>query len=1207
MRVHPSEEPIPTLNVMLVENGELGNMHLGDLDVESYNVSTEEYDVAITLSDFHAELSGVFRTHNGTDESMEGNATLVVSDVSLKTTLRFIRGEHGIPNKLKFEDCNVPDLSITIKDCKSTTDPLTWWYHCEKDDAEIAVLERLAKPVICSFIVKIGLELLIDPVLKNFSETLLAGYVALPIVAPPVSAGEDDTAHLDGTANMNTPGVISALKTFKGVFNVPGTGRFPYTSRYFAGDVVKEQPLVVNQLVDVLMPDHALTHLNLSLPEIVIKEGAFSGVKLGITVKDVSLVDMDSITLFDVANVLANHTIGLTIGVSSLSLGVTLEVNMVFPDNVLIGGGEFTLETAMELDLKDMVFGLNVVAGLNATELQEVQMGSLLSLATLPACLLQTIKATNLTFIHSTLGDMKMGLTSKVIKPVLHPAASGGMNSFFANTISALGGLYGDSMLPIVPYLADRMMRPVLNAQIQAMLADKKPCVFPDRTSKKKTKEGSKTLRSAEGEEEEEETVLRIAGDVDLSQSVLIKILDTLFDTVLGDFESDMSVNDFIAASLSQSDNWNGTALNLGTLVNVSGKFIQGGTPADVYMGMLKLVVSEVSVSGLPSFGNLSVLLPGAGPFNLNNFLRLAASQDAFGNAQDDPLRLSARIYIRWEEFGPLIENDVRISVNIADWGATLDAILKIVDERFVELELQQATQASCLYSAMDHDGLKIDLSEMLVKDLTLEVECISCTGQTLIDWSKKLETSGPAWTNTINGFFNMTFNKLSGALASSKLRTFQEEAVCGTPMPSIAPDHTTIMDSGKYVQLAMILTAVLACVMMPVFTVYKVRQALNGDPEAKVTTECQRDGEEDPDSIEDDTSSIDDAGSVWDTLRMGETVFAHPVVPAKLRYGVPVMLIILMGLMLSSHLYYENITIDAVFVIGGQTKQMPVYKYTTLKLIKDGWNAHVPDISVGIGFLSFTWAWIKIVALFWLFFVPPTVLSHSTRSHLLAYLDYAAKFSLLDTLLNLLLVPYGNILVGPSGTLPGWGDEVLMTGLKVERWYGYYVFALVQGLNLLIGQIVLFHNRNVVASVKKEMRDALTQGYRGSWRSQSSARSMATTTWFAEGAKDTTREVLSTHLHSRRKWLGCCVAHKSGDTTRPSPLAWYIRCLVFLSMLACMTLHIVGVLVNSMGVEDTGVLGLLADVTPGVVCLLYGFLFDIICTMCLFLCICRF
>eukprot|EP01061_Rhynchopus_euleeides_P043927 TRINITY_DN7678_c0_g1_i1.p1 TRINITY_DN7678_c0_g1~~TRINITY_DN7678_c0_g1_i1.p1 ORF type:complete len:1440 (+),score=558.18 TRINITY_DN7678_c0_g1_i1:228-4547(+) len=1164
-------------NFSLVRNGMLRDVAVQDLQVTGTRLSDTEYQVHLLVDRMSGKLDGEFSAYiplmwNITHISGDGNMTLEFHDFTFEVTINlFSDNSTSPPTRAKKHSCSLKTLGLHLSNCHGISG--NWWLMCQTASLGADLVDYIVRPFLCLFL---DVGPLVDKKLTGIARKLLNLDAHPTPVAPPVNDGEVYTKGLESTTNFNTTSTVKAFATVQNVFNVPGSGKWGGKSSVRAERNGDPQPLVINQLVDKLLPkDHVFHPMDYTLPTLPFVEGG----TLDITIYGVTLIGLDTITNFDVATVLSNHTLGMNVAMSQTTLGVTMQAAVAFPDTIVQGGGHFTSNVSLNLSLDEVSAGLNLVLGMNASELMDVQVGSLLSLSTLPACLMSTVKAVNITHMHLSIEALTTSLYSAVVKPSI--PTTGGINTLLNNLAGVVDDLYVPYVLKGLPFLMETQVRPILNLLIGMEISEKKPCEFP--SSSKAVPRGAAQSVSLENK------LVSVSGDpvvgaegkgdadVIFADSAFIHIVDALLDGVLGDFHSDMSINDFIMASLKQSDNFNGTALNLGTVLSINGQLVQKGTPVDVYMGIVNLTVSEVSVSGLTSFQNLSVLLPvPSDEYELDNHIALGGGSGANG-ASPDPLTISARFYLQWSDNGPLIENDVRVTLSLSDWETTLDAVLRIFNDKFSELQVREVSEASCLYSAMDTQGLRMNFSEMRFGDVQMRADCISCTGDSLNHWTKKLPTADAPLTDAVNSLLDFFVGNLTNPVASEKFDYNQENAVCGEPLPSPAPEESHLDNGGKWVQFSLVgFTLVFICVFLPLYTLVKVYRALHSDPHAKpLMGECQ------DDDIEDDTSTVADGVSAWDILRMDEAIFAHPVVPVWFRYGVPVVLVLLMGAMLSSHLYYENIAMNARLWVGGQQKEVAVYRYTTIKVMKDGWNAHVADIAVGLGFLSFTWAWIKIALLFWAFFVPPTVMSHGARTSLIGFLDYTAKYSLIDTYMNLLLVPFANIKVSPDQNLPYWDKDLIGAGLVVERYYGYYMFAGVQFFNLLVGQMVMFHNRNVVASVRKDMRDAIQAGFRGSVRSASSARSVATTTWFAEGAEDDRREALKTHLHLRRTWFSCCVKTHPEDLKAPAPIAVHVRLLVFLSLVGCIALVIAGSVTDSMGVKDKGMLSELIDGTP--------------------------
>eukprot|EP01061_Rhynchopus_euleeides_P043928 TRINITY_DN7678_c0_g2_i2.p1 TRINITY_DN7678_c0_g2~~TRINITY_DN7678_c0_g2_i2.p1 ORF type:complete len:1422 (+),score=589.27 TRINITY_DN7678_c0_g2_i2:207-4472(+) len=1133
--------------------GILRNVHIDNMSVSGVRVSGSKYHATISVTDMEADLDGQFYGRFpyviGYTKGVEGNGTMYIKGLSLDVELTFTLGDAGVPTGIT---ATCPELKpeISFGNCTSHTNPIKWAGLC----LEIQILTGLADGIghtICRLVSDFAA--LLDPKLQKYALVLNDWDSAPAPVAPSPAEGEAFTPGLEDTMNFNTPGFKTAVGTLKGVLDVPGSGRYQYRAGSLAKSQVGPNPLVINELMDRVIGPQASLKMDLKLPQIELP-GPLAGAVLDVAVKGVSLAGLDTFTDFDVADVLANHTLGIAIGLKELALSLSLEVNATLPDRIVVGGAAMTMDMTANVQLSGMGLGLNLVLGLKNSELADVEIGSLLNLTNLPACLTKPLMGINLTYLDLSMEGLSLSLDSTLVKP--NYGASGGINALLNGLVGVVLDLYGESVLKALPYLSEEELRPLVDEVLQGLLVDKKPCEPP--------------LKMPNGVSK----VTDSSGDIEFPKSPVIAAINYFMFEVLDDFDSDFSINSFVLAALKQSHNFDGTSgLNLGTIVNAGGVVNQAGTPQDLYLGMINASITEMSITGINTFTNVTLVNPASegSPYTLRNVLAFA------GEDGSNSLEISFRLFLRWEGIGDLISNDIRMALRINDLRLGLDMDMKLNQERFDSLHLSDITTTSCLFAAMDGpDAMTIPVSSLSFGSVDLSVDCISCTGGAVKGWAKKLPTAGPTITKTLNGLFGALLGTLTKPKASAQLDHLQQEAVCGEPLPTPEPYVTEDLDQGKWVLLAMVVFTVAVILSLFIFAAYRIHRALGEETHDFMNYKTQRDID---DAAEDDASTYV-GDSKWDTLRMGEAVFAHPVVPNYVRYGVPCLLVVLMGVMLSAHLYYNAVGIDYTLYLGGQGKLIDDYEYTTVKFTADAWDAGMQFLGFGIGFLSFSWAWIKIWALLWLFFVPPTVISHGTRTQAIAALDFLAKWSLLTTYLNLLLVPFVNIKLHPPADSPAWYDDLLSLRIQIDHYYGYYAFAVVQMLNLFCGQVIMFNNRNVVASVKKEFRDEARSTMRASVRSASSDRSYATVMWFDQGAEDNTREAMRTHLHGKHSCFSWCV-HPDRKEDKRAPISLKLRFVVIFTLCCCLGLVVAGSLIECMGVRNFGLINAMIDVTP--------------------------
>ena len=1152
----------------LIDDGKLGNISVGDIAVNGTRISDTEYEIALYIDKVDADLTALFEAKVGL--LTQGWATMLLSDFTLNVTFGLTSPNKTVaPTAIHDRSCDLQKLGVEFHHCKGNPghNALYWDTICVlgKDFAEV-IIKGAIEPLAC-FVAKETIGLLLDGKLENISKAL-HNLDLLPYpVSPDPQFGEDDTEGLEDTADFNNSGLITGLEVFRNVFNVPGSGKYTYKEEnvgFFGADLNKAvaQPLVINQLVDILLPKDKIYHpLNISLAPMTISKGLFEGVELGLTVAGLTLIGFDTITVFDVAEVLANHTLGLKVATGDTTIGVSLKLSIDIPDRLMIGGLRTVSDVDFSVTVDDFEFALNLVLGINGSTLLNADVGTLMNLSTLPACIGGTLKGINVTYLNIGLTKMTPNLEMRLVEPFA--GNSGGFSELLNNvTISALD-MYNGYIMEAFPAISDSVIKGLVNSVLQSIVsAPPKPCPPYVGTRSEAT--------------------------VDFYDSFLISAIDGGNNAIFNNFHSDMSINNFLFAYFNSSGEFNGTAFVLNKVIETSGKnIVQKGTPEDLKIGDIAVKISEITIAGINSFSDLELLVPNAtDSTELANTIKFASFDDVNaylrqgGNPQS--LSISLRMHFQWDGLGSTIDNDVTMRLDLNEIDLELDIDATINKERLFETTLTDTlSQPTCLYSDMDA-AMRVPVSSATIGKVGFSVHCHSCSGEALKAWAEKLDNNADAASERLTQDFNNGLAEFfafpQSANATKQFDDIQKEAVCGEALPPYKKFNTTTLDSGETMRKILLVFTFTVIGLIFVFTAYRLRRAL-----AEETHEFmhQEDGAEHACEIADDDCSTFGGETKWDTLRMGESIFAHPVVPAYIRYGVPLTLVVLMGLMVSADLYYNAVGIDYTLWMGGQTKLIVDYEYTTLKFMKDAWDANMFFLGAGIGFLSFSWAWIRIVTLLWLFFLPPTVIAHRKRTYMIGILDFLAKWSLLITYINLLLVPFVNVDVHPGNDSPVWYTNLLRLRVQIDHYYGYYCFAFVQWLGLLVGQVIMFSNRNVVASVKKEIREEASHA---GGASASSDRSYATVMWFDEGAEDPTREAMRTHLHTKHTCFRWCVMEKKKSEKR-APIAWRARFLLIVSLLSCVGLLIAGAVTTSMGTENEGLINVFIEGSPDEVC----------------------
>uniref|UniRef100_A0A6B2KY53 Uncharacterized protein n=1 Tax=Arcella intermedia TaxID=1963864 RepID=A0A6B2KY53_9EUKA len=176
-------------------------------------------------------------------------------------------------------------------------------------------------------------------------------------------------------------------------------------------------------------------------------------------------------------------------------------------------------------------------------------------------------------------------------------------------------------------------------------------------------------------------------------------------------------------------------------------------------------------------------------------------------------------------------------------------------------------------------------------------------------------------------------------------------------------------------------------------------------------------------------------------------------VIPNLLRFGIPLLIILNIGLFISANLSV-GASVYILLSVGEKKIRIPaLFSFSLANSVRDMWRAKVYPLSILIGVFSGGWPYAKLLLMLFSWFLPTTVLGLKNRERILMFLDAFGKWSLVDAfVLTLMMVAFRFHMAPPN----------ISTAMDVfvDPQWGVYCFIIATMLSLLISHILLFYHR---------------------------------------------------------------------------------------------------------------------------------------------------
>ena len=973
----------------------------------------------------------------------------------------------------------------------------------------------------------------ISSILTNIATVMESFNRTVP--KPPSSEGWEP--QYDGYLNLNSSVTKNIGMILNKVYGVNGTG-------------LNSDRLVINQVIDKMIS-------KLQLPQLVFDK-LISTDYLPIDGINIRVKGLDTISVFNPLVIAGNHTVHTELEIHNVTLEVSLPLTLLNKTTP-----PHKIEVTAELRGVDLSVDLLLALGINATLANSLEIGSFFeSWGNLIQCAGYPVGNVEVKYLNAAIKKISnISVSSEVLSPKNIPT-TGGVNSLVADIFSLVSAMYGSELAVVFPYALYAFGPLEINKILKETIVKTNSCPSP------KTHDGI----------------------VNFTNSDLISIIDFVAHDVLGDIPSDMSFNKVIHVLLTDA---NTIVLGNGSVI-VNAPIVS--TPQNMDIGYFQLTTKNGFIKGLESFSDVKILQSSSD----NNYK--LSTELVMSN-----LNISSDISLLWDEMGPHVADIFHLALDMENVTLKLDFVVHFEKKTFDLLHTNQLSEP-CLFSAMSPQaGLRVPVSKLTTEKAHMAASCYSCTSGTIDAWGAKLKKpeAHVAIANTLNNITTYLLQTYQTDKANTQLDLRQhngaQQCISETPSPSPEVESETTFGS-TLLLLEVVGIPALLCVVVLIFSAKRANDALeaakNLDNEP-LLNEQHNDDEDDAESVVSTSPSAYET-TWYRTLRFDESISGHAVTPKYMKTLVPIALVGLFVLLLTSMLYYKAIVIANVTWIAGQGKIISAYDYTTFKFTRDGFNhgGVIRLLAIGFGLLAGSLSYIKLLAMFYLFYVPPTILSHKSRTTCIEWIDYGAKWSLLDMFVILFLctVVDCNLALPPDWV--AWEDRLIEADLIVSTWFGMHGFVLAQVGGMTIGQLLVIKNRDVIASMRATFNATMTakkngMSSAGSAISGYSRASVATTTWFQDGAEDLRREALRVHHYpTRNTILGkiflspdtpVTVPGKNKEPTKQrSHINILGRVLVVFALVLCITLVIIGLNIPFIGVHNTGFLIPVLNTSPG-------------------------
>jgi hypothetical protein len=795
--------------------------------------------------------------------------------------------------------------------------------------------------------------------------------------------------------------------------------------------------------------------VNVLLQEYVLdKEGAlvfdlqdFGMASLGFSVSAARarITGLNSVTNIDPLIVMDSNTLKTKIKLDTLTIEIELDVTTIQDNAEQIKLAYSFREIDLEVDTR---------IALNTTKVGEIQLGSIFDVSEIDSCLMRGVQALEIS---------KLNFAAKEIDS---PSVAGYLSERLAGSVSALVELlhtdYQDDIIEAMPLMINSTIRETINALIPDMLESMAiRCPSPPHFEADGLIDFRDMLLS--------DTASSRLGGSGTSPygNLFVFFYDMLEKEVMQTGASNRPVlNDLLMMLTEKQSNITGTIQVAGKAIDSQSTIRIAGLEAE-----LRIQVSDILIQNLDSVGDpLYLLRP------MNDEANILDNTLSFG-VDRKPLTFAATLILSISDGVEMnIRNEVKVSFLVADVSLQLAFLLQVLENSISSFPFEDFSNWNCWLSTimLRSDGRALNGIQIMSQgystgNFTMEITCKSCTSPDFDDLLMSLYAPSDvtaAIQEQTNSLLEAGFVQsiLESLIYDSKKRcphhpefdpayvAESTEELALLPSAGFSLGRHEEDEKPMYFNIASTIISGLLCVIGIAGKISVARQ--NKKWMQSLTDEgrfflCRQNEKK-------------EAMGKW-LDNNTKPLVSNPFISKKVRWGVPVAILLNIGLFLGGHLGLLSIVNLDVSLAGESFTVYNFMEFSFLESTKKTFNNGGAEMVILIWIFTGIWPYTKLFLSLFAWLAPTKYLSVKRRGVLLTWIDALAKLSVVDIFTLILGVAILLVFIGgPDKSLSSDGVYYSLKAIVVPQ-AGCYCLLIAQRMSRVSSRFLLEYHETVV------------------------------------------------------------------------------------------------------------------------------------------------
>jgi len=786
---------------------------------------------------------------------------------------------------------------------------------------------------------------------------------------------------------------------------------------------------------------------------------------LGISMKEVKITGLDTISDLDLFDAIGAQTLQNEI------IWDNIRIQLVLSLDDSTGGQIKERDITLSAGFAGANLSLALLLAINIDLLDSLEMWSIMKLENILHCMMSTAETASFTEIELSMGSMIEFSVSGFDSEELSSYANESSRLILEN--------YGEKIVSSIPKIFDSTVRTLLNNWLQYQM-DYLPfdrCKYS--SSDKINGDGFVDLRDLLFAP----TAASRLGGTGLSQYG--EMLSLGMELVQNVFKIDGSTglsgfNEAIVEPLTESEgNEQGTIQYPGDLFKAENRIKVGALDTNIQFRAYDVKIENLNTVGAP-LDLFSGIVGEA--YMLNNTVTAGVGEQ--------PVQLSSTILVSLKGDDNIdISNEVDFNLKFADTSITASTLTKVMKTRLFGFPLRDVFDLNCWLAtipapALNSRGVRTDDAPMTaslshleaqIGELTVTANCTSCTSPRMTEWTDLLSSpyTRNETTDTANDLLDYVTQLMGGDFLQVQIDRALNEAARKCPHSSAydpdakpstyedfeAPGSTYSI--GHLILFTVLTLAIIIIALTIIFTVKfivqrRYRKWLIQLPphQIKSLNLHQKSKQDFEDNLNTTTRSM----------------FRSADVPCIIRYTVPIVILCNILFFLSGHLSLgATVNVEAE-VAGEKFVIEKFFEFSMARSTIDIWKAGGEELATLILIFSGIWPYTKLLITFWLWFSSPSNISISRRGSILTWLDWLAKWSMIDIFVLVISIAAFRISIESPDTSYLPNDFYAVEMMVIPLW-GLYANMIAQLISQITSHVIIHFHRRIVAKATDRLK----------------------------------------------------------------------------------------------------------------------------------------